>query len=79
MMLRILLIMYIRTFVTTKKSCLLIINDSCLFIHQAGWTALHYSAWRGEEDGVRLLLEEGANIDAVNKVTFDIMNVVEII
>ena len=41
-----------------------------LFDHiQNGQTALHYAAMLGEEETVKVLLQNGANVNAQNKVS----------
>ena len=40
---------------------------------QFGDTPLHFAANSGEEDVVKVLVEKGANIDAVNNVSYHVM------
>ena len=42
------------------------------FIIQIGYTPLHYAAFNGRTEIVELLIQNGANLDALNKVTVNI-------
>ena len=41
-----------------------------LCLPQDGDTALHYAVMSGNDNVVKMLLEKGANIDAVNNVSY---------
>ena len=36
---------------------------------QTGWTALHWAAIGGDTDVTRLLLDKGADVNSINKVS----------